>query len=134
MHVELPYLARQNKIEGVKERNRLHKQTRNWAWLSSIPHHLNGTELSREEFWDNLCLRYGLMPQDTPLICDGCGKKFSIEHALSCPKVGLVMARYDDAAKEWSALGYQALVSSAITYKPKINRRRVQVEKTRDGA
>ena len=83
---------------------------RNDAWLSAVPHRLNGTELSREEFRDNIRLRYGLMPQDIPATCDGCGKKFSIEHALSCPKGGLVLVRHDDAAKEWGSLGAQFLV------------------------
>ena len=55
------------------------------------------------------------MPQDIPATYDGCGKKFSIEHALSCPKGGLVLARHDAAAKEWGALGDRALVPSAIT-------------------
>ena len=98
-------MERQKEIPGVQERNRLHRETRNMAWLSAVPHRLNGTELSQEEFWDNLCLIYGLMPQDIPVTCDGCGKKFSIEHALSCPKGGLILARHDDTAKEWVALG-----------------------------
>ena len=88
----------------------------NGAWLSVVPHHLNGTELSLEELRDNLCLRYGLMPQDIPKTCDGCSKKLSIEHALSCPKGGHVLARHDDVAKEWGALGDRAIVPSAITY------------------
>ena len=53
---------------------------------------------------DNLCLRYGLMPQDIPATCNGCGKRFSIEHALSCPKGGLVLARHNDAVNEWDTL------------------------------
>ena len=83
---------------------------------------------------DNLRLRYGLLLQDIPATCDGCGKKFSIEHALSCPKGSLVFARHDDAAKEWGSLGARALVPSEITYKPKINSRTVQGERTGDGA
>ena len=94
MHVELGELARQKELEGGQERNYLHMVTRNGAWLSAVPHRLNGTELSWEEFWDNLRLRYGLMPQDIPATCDGCSKKFLIEHALSCPKGGLVLARH----------------------------------------
>ena len=74
------------------------------------------------------------MPQDIPAACDGCVKKFSIEHAISCLKGGLVLARHDDVAKEWGALGSRALVPSAITYKPKTNSRTVQGERTRDGA
>ena len=97
----------------------------NGAWIIAISHRLNGTELSWEEFQDNLCLRYGLMPQDIPATCYGCGKKFSIEHALSCPKGGLVLARHDDDAKEWGALGARAFVPIAITYEPKINSRTV---------
>ena len=69
------------------------------------------------------------MPQDIPATCDGCGKKFSIEHALSCPNGGLVLAHHDDATKEWGALGSGALVPSAITYEPKINSRTVQGER-----
>ena len=70
------------------------------------------------------------MPQDIPTTCDGFGKKFSIEHVLSCLKGGLILARHDDAAKEWGALGSWDLVPSAITYKPKINSRTVQGERT----
>ena len=74
------------------------------------------------------------MPQDIPATCNGCGKKFSIEHALSCPKVGLVLVRHNDSAKEWGALGARALIHSAITYKTKINSRTVQRERTGAGA
>ena len=74
------------------------------------------------------------MPQDISTTCDGCGKKFSVEHALSCPKGGLVLARHDDAAKEWGALGSRALVPSSITYEHKINSRTVQEDRTRAGA
>ena len=71
---------------------------------------------------------------DIPTTCDGCGKNLSIEHTLSCPKIGLVLARHSDAANEWGALGAQALVPSAITYEPKFNSRTVQEERTGAGA
>ena len=74
------------------------------------------------------------MPQDIPATCDGCGKKFLIEHALSFPKVSLVLAQHDDAVKEWGALGARAIIPSAITYKQKINSRTVQGERTGAGA
>ena len=83
MHVELGELARRKELAGGQEKNRLHRETRNGAWLSDVPHRLNGMELYCEEFRDNIYLSYGLMPQDIPVICDGCGKKFSIEHTLS---------------------------------------------------
>ena len=66
--------------------------------------------------------------------CNVCGKKFSIGHAPSCPKGGLVLARHDDNAKELGALGARALVPIAITYEPKINSRTVQGERTKVGA
>ena len=99
MIVELSKLYDRQDQSVRQGKNRLHRATRNGAWLSAVPHRLNGTELSQEEFRDNLCLRYGLMPQDIPATCDGCGKKFLINHALSCPKGGLFMVRHDDAAK-----------------------------------
>ena len=110
---------------GGQEKNRIQRATRNGACLRAVPHCLNGTGFPREEFQDNLRLRYGLMPQDIPATCDDYGKKFLIEHALSCLKGGLVIARHDDATKEWGALGARALVPSAITYEPTINSRTV---------
>ena len=99
-----------------------------------MPHHLNRTELSWEEFRDNLCLRYRLMPQEIPATCDGCGKKSLIDNALSCPKSGLVLAQYDDVANEWGSLVYWALTPSAIYNEPKIFSRIVQGERTGSGA
>ena len=119
MSIELAEVFRQKEQAGGQEENCLHRATRNGARLSAVPHSLNGTKFSREEFQDNICLRHGLIPQDIPATCDGCSKKFSIEHALSCPKGGLVLARHENAAKEWGALGSRALVPSAITYEKK---------------
>ena len=74
------------------------------------------------------------MLQEIPATCDGCGQKFLVKHALSCPKGGLVLVCNDDAAKEWGARGSWALVPSAITYIPKINSRTVQGGKKGDRA
>ena len=71
------------------------------------------------------------MSEDIPATCDGCCERFSIEHALSCPKGGLVLARHDYAAKEWVALGAWALVPSDITYEPKINSKTLKGGRTR---
>ena len=97
-------MDRQKEISGGQEGNRLHRATSNGSWLRSVPHRLNGTELSQKEFRDNLCLRYRMMPLDIPATCDVCGNRFSIGHTLSCPKDGLVLARHDDSAKKWGAL------------------------------
>eukprot|EP00957_Ditylum_brightwellii_P194164 14786579-Ditylum_brightwellii.AAC.1 len=59
------------------------------AWLTAVPHRMNGTALSAEEFRDNLRLRYGMKPLHLPQRCDGCGAKFTTEHGLTCPNGGL---------------------------------------------
>ena len=134
MHIDLGDLAKRKELAEGQDRNRFHIATRNGACLSAVPHRFISTELSQEEFRDKICLRYGLMHQDIPVPCDGCGEKFSIEHALSFPNGGFVMSRHDDAAKEWGALRAWALIPSSITYKPKINIRTVQGETTGDEA
>ena len=52
--VEMAGLARQKELAGGQERNHLHKATRNGAWLSTVPHCLNGMEMSQEGFRFNL--------------------------------------------------------------------------------
>ena len=84
-------LTRQKELSGGQERQRLHRETMNGAWISAVPHRPNSTDLSREKFLDNFCLKFGLIPQDIPMTCDGCGKKFLIDHTLSCPKGCLVV-------------------------------------------
>ena len=127
-------LARQKELAGGQDRNLLHRETSNGACLSAIPPLLNGTEFSSEEFQDNLCLRHELMPQDIPATCDSCGKRLLIDHALSFPNGGLVLARHNDTAKEWSTLGGRSLIPSSISYEPKIVSRKVQGERTGSGA
>ena len=96
-----------------------------------IPHCLNGKKWSREEFQYNLLLQYGILPLNLPTDCDGCGKKFSVPHALSFPKGGLSLAQNNDAAKKWGALSARALNPSCISYEPIINIRTVQSERNR---
>ena len=107
---------------------RLKRSTRNGACLSASPYGLNSTELSWEKLRDNIFLRYSLMPQEIPSTCDGCGKKFSIDHII-----GLVMDLHGYATKEWGALGAQDLTPSVISYKPQINSRTVQRGRTMTG-
>jgi hypothetical protein len=53
------------------------------AWLTVMPDKLNGTVLSAEEFRDSLRLRFGLTPTSLPSRCDGCGQRFTLEHAMT---------------------------------------------------
>ena len=59
--VEMADLDILKELAGCQERNHLHSETRNWEFLSAVTHRHNGTELSQEEFRDNLCLRYGMV-------------------------------------------------------------------------
>eukprot|EP00957_Ditylum_brightwellii_P040960 3101612-Ditylum_brightwellii.AAC.1 len=41
--------------------------------------------------------RYRITPKDLPAICDGCGKRHSLQHALQCKTGGLILGRHDNA-------------------------------------
>ena len=107
-------MARQKDLAGFQESNRLHRVTRNRAWLGAILHRLNGKEISWEEIRDNLRLRYGIMSQDIPATCNGCSRNFSIKQHLSFPNFFLVMEQHDGAEKEWVVLGSWDLTPSAV--------------------
>ena len=90
------------------------------TWLSVILNCFDGTELSREEFQDNLAIRYGLRPRGLPKRCDGCREPFTVEHGLSCKKGGFVGQRHDDVCEELAHLCLMALTLSRISSEPKI--------------
>ena len=76
--------------------------------------------LSPEEFRDNVRLRYGLEPLNLPDKCDACHCKFTVEHAISCQRGGLVIMRHDEVSAEWAELCSHALVPSAVSDEPSI--------------
>ncbi len=90
------------------------------AWLSVIPNHFDGTELSREEFQDNLAICYGLRPRGLPERCNGCREPFTVEHGLSCKKGGFVGQQHDDVCEELAHLCSMALTLSRISSEPEI--------------
>ena len=65
------------------------------TWLEALPIKDQGFHLSRNEFRDSLCLRYGWRPPKLPATCI-CGQDFSTTHALSCPTGGLPSVRHDE--------------------------------------
>ena len=81
-------------IEELKERWRSSANARRQlaragetgAWLTVMPSRRYDSILSREEFQDNVRLRFGLRPLGLCDRCDGCGAAFSVEHALNCKK------------------------------------------------
>ena len=107
---------------------RIKRSAETGAWLTSLPSLLNGTELSAEEFRDSLRLRLGITPASLPHRCDGCGDRFTLDHAMSCRKGGLILLRHNDLAAEWGHMCGQARSKSAVHDEPLIhNSRDVQI-------
>lgn len=90
-------------------------------WVTVMPSTANGTELSAEEFRDGVRLRFGLTPGNLQEHCDGCAQRFSVGHALTCKKGGLVLLRHNDVKAEWNNVCAQALTASAVTDEPLIH-------------
>ena len=55
-------------------------------WLSQYPGIYNGNILSPEEFRDSILTQYGETPEKLHTHCDGCGKKSTLDHLLTCKK------------------------------------------------
>eukprot|EP00957_Ditylum_brightwellii_P066251 5028195-Ditylum_brightwellii.AAC.1 len=70
--------------ESKLGKHKLMRSMKTGAWLTVVTDSLNGTELSQEEFRDNLRLRYSLWPIGLQERCDWCRSSMTIEHGLSC--------------------------------------------------
>ena len=64
-------------------------------WLTAIPVDEHSFALSRSDFRDALCLRYGWTPAHLPSHCSD-GEAFTVEHALSCSRGGYVALRHNE--------------------------------------
>ena len=62
--------------------------------------------------------RENLKPLDMPQLCDGCGKRLTVDHALSCKCGGLVHIRHGDVGKEWESLSVCAFSQGAVLHEP----------------
>ena len=65
------------------------------TWLTALPLAEHGFALHKGSFHDAIALRYGWPPSEMPNKC-ACGTKFSVEHALSCPKGGFPSIRHNE--------------------------------------
>jgi hypothetical protein len=102
------------------EKRRITRSATTGAWLSTRPSLLNGSDLSAEEFRDGVRLRLGLTPTSLPPRCDGCGERFTTEHAMSCRKGGLILHRHNDLVATWGQLCGQAHTPSTVSDEPLI--------------
>ena len=116
---ERAYL-REREERGTSEKWRIKRSCLSGSWLTCTPSYLNGTELSADEYRDNVRLRYNLKPLNLPERCDGCGAQMTVEHALSCKVGGLVHIRHDDVADEFGHLSGLAFKPSRVTHEPLI--------------
>ena len=64
-------------------------------WLNALPIREFHFDLSKGEFRDAVCLRYGWRPNDLPLTCV-CGESFTINHSLMCTYGGFINQRHND--------------------------------------
>ena len=64
-------------------------------WLTMLPITEHGFELSKQQFWDSVSLRYGWKITNLPTFCQ-CGSKFDIQHSMNCKKGGCVSIRHND--------------------------------------
>ncbi|XP_066922310.1 uncharacterized protein [Clytia hemisphaerica] len=64
-------------------------------WLTAKPLKSEHFDLTKREFFDSIAIRYRWQLKHLPSIC-ACGKRFSIEHALSCPKGGFIYQRHNE--------------------------------------
>jgi len=106
---------------SLAERRRIQRSTSTGGWLTVTPSDANGTTLAANEFRDGLLLRYGLRPHNLPERCDGCKAPFTVNHAMCCPKGGLIGIRHDEMKMEWHSICAQAFKPSRVTDEPEIH-------------
>ena len=65
------------------------------TWFSALPLKAYGFNLTKRQFLDGLCLRYGWTPTNLPSTC-ACGQQFNVEHALNCMRGGFISLRHNE--------------------------------------
>ena len=71
--------------------------------LTTLPLKSGNFSLNKREFYDALSPRYRWTPKYLPSMCP-CGKRFDVDHAMSCMKGRLVHRRHDDVRDLFATL------------------------------
>ena len=72
-------------------------------WLTNLPIKEHGYELTKEEFWDAIKIRYNWLLDRIPSQCI-CGASFDVTHALSCKKGGFITLKHNEVRDTTSEL------------------------------
>ena len=65
------------------------------SWLTALPLEKYHFSLSKSEFRNAICMRYGWLPERLPAKCV-CSESFTIDHALSCPHGAFPTIRHNE--------------------------------------
>ena len=72
-----------------KRLNELNRDKGVLNWLLVLPVAENGFDLTKQQFWDSIRLRYGWSIANLPTPC-ACGSIYTIQHSMSCKKRGFI--------------------------------------------
>ncbi|KAL7478615.1 hypothetical protein ACHAW6_004436 [Cyclotella cf. meneghiniana] len=103
-----------------KVKKQMEPATAAGAWLSTIPDRFSVTKLTKDEWLDNIAIRYGRRPANLPDQCDCCGAGLTLEHRLSCKRGGLIGIHHDNVRDKWAHLCSIALTDSQVVIEPAI--------------
>ena len=81
--------------EDLKRKMEALKRKGTSNWLTTLPIKEKGYTLTKQEFWDAVCMRYNWPLERMPNDC-ACGEKFDVTHALSCKLGGFVTLRHNE--------------------------------------
>ncbi|CEM24650.1 unnamed protein product [Vitrella brassicaformis CCMP3155] len=84
------------------------------GWVTCRPDAEDHTDLTPDEFRNNMAIRYAYEPPKMPTHCDGCGAPYSLDHALNCGVGGLVIRRQNDVVDVLCDLSAEAWGESAV--------------------
>eukprot|EP00957_Ditylum_brightwellii_P195659 14907946-Ditylum_brightwellii.AAC.1 len=88
-------------------------------WLMVVPRTANNSALNKEEFRDQVLMRYLITP-DGPLTICACGKCFTLNHALQCKIDGLIGGRHNKARDGLGCVSTQAISPHPVHNNPRV--------------